>query len=795
MIRRFSVLPAIVALLGAAVAGATTPLPTTREDFRLPGTQPLSLTDPISMPSACTPCHAGYGQPNVEPFRNWQTSMMAHSGRDPLMWAALAIANQDAPHSGETCLRCHLPKGWLEGRSAPEDGSAMTADDRQGVQCGVCHRLVDPVAAPENPSEDAPILAALAEPVPAFGGAMMVIDPIDRRRGPFDVVADLGSDPHGAGTTLVSPFHASADLCGTCHNLRNPAFLKNTMTGEFEPTADDTPTPDPTKGFPEQSTFDEWAASEYATTGVYAPEFGGTGGVASTCQSCHMPPVAGKDANTGFTRPDVPLHSFAGANTFIPSVLAFHPAFGAEVDPAHLALGVANATTMLRRAATVTATLSAGDLTVRVTNETGHKLPTGYPEGRRMWLHVRTFDAQRNVVFESGRYVFATATLSGYGAIPSDPDYDPYLHVWEIEQGISSALAPVVGLPAGRSFHLVLNNVVLGDNRIPPRGFANAAFEAIDAAPVGAAYADGQYWDEVIYPVGSNAVAAEVTLYYQTASREYVEFLRDENVTTASGNILHTLWDQHNESVPVEMSRTYVETNTALVTQCRRSIAKLEAKYLKRYYKEWTRCYDNRVRGLSCDTATRDAGIAAEAARLRDRLGGVRDVVCRGRNLTPSSLGHGSSCPAPCASIVLYDMSDVASCSICLAETLGDEALDAAYGRTPPALPSAVPATALSCQRSLANAAYGLARDWTGALGRCELGTASGRNVPPLVCASDPDGLIARAKAKAGSKVGRCSSFAGLLGCATGGTPTAVEACMEAAIGAVVEPYTEVAYP
>ena len=85
--------------------------------------------------------------------------MMAQSGRDPLMLAALAVANQDLAHSGETCLRCHFPKGWLEGRSAPEDGTAMTADDRQGVQCCVCHRLVDPVAAPENPPEDGPILA------------------------------------------------------------------------------------------------------------------------------------------------------------------------------------------------------------------------------------------------------------------------------------------------------------------------------------------------------------------------------------------------------------------------------------------------------------------------------------------------------------------------------------------------------------------------------------------------------------------------------------------------------------
>jgi hypothetical protein len=789
------VLPAIVALLGATMAGATTPLPTTREDFRLPGTQPLSLTDPITLPSDCTPCHAGYGQPGVEPFRNWQTSMMAHSGRDPLMWAALAIANQDAPHSGETCLRCHLPKGWLEGRSAPEDGSAMTADDRQGVQCGVCHRLVDPVAAPENPAADAAILAALTAPVPAFGGAMMVIDPIDRRRGPFDVVADLGSDPHGAGVTLVSPFHASSDLCGTCHNLRNPAFVKNTMTGEFEPSADDTPTSDPTAGFPEQSTFDEWAASEYATTGVYAPEFGGSGGIASTCQSCHMRPVPGKDASTGLARPDVPLHDFAGANTFIPSILQYHPAFGAEVDPAHLAQGVANATAMLRKAATVTSTLAGGDLTVRVTNETGHKLPTGYPEGRRMWLHVRAFDAQRNVVFESGRYLFGTATLGGYGAAPMDPDYDPYLHVWEVEQGISPALAPVVGLPAGRSFHLALNNVVLADNRIPPRGFTNAAFEAIDAAPVGAAYADGQYWDEVLYPVGPSAVAAEVILYYQTASREYVEFLHDENTTTAAGNILYTLWDQHNESVPVEMSRTYLETNTAIVAQCRRSVAKLEAKYLKRYYKEWARCYATRVQGLTCDTASRDARIAAEATRLQERLGGLRDTVCAGRNLTPASLGHGTSCPVPCASIGLFDMTDLAACSICLAEALGDEALDAAYGRTPPVLPPIAPPAALACQRSLDKAADILARGWSGALARCEHGNATGHNVPPLACASDPNGLIARAQTKSRGQVDRCASFAGLPGCATAGTAGAVAACIETAVGGVVEPYTEVAYP
>ena len=135
--------------------------------------------------------------------------MMAQSGRDPLMWAALAVANQDAPHSGETCLRCHLPKGWLEGRSAAR---GRHVDDAPTIAraCSAASATAWSIRSrtPGEPAEDAAILAALAAPVPTFGNAMMVVDPLDRRRGPFDIVADLGSDPHAPRRpTLVSPFH------------------------------------------------------------------------------------------------------------------------------------------------------------------------------------------------------------------------------------------------------------------------------------------------------------------------------------------------------------------------------------------------------------------------------------------------------------------------------------------------------------------------------------------------------------------------------------------------------------
>ena len=42
--------------------------------------------------------------------------LMAQAMRDPLFLATMAIANQDAPASGDLCLRCHTPTGWLGGR-------------------------------------------------------------------------------------------------------------------------------------------------------------------------------------------------------------------------------------------------------------------------------------------------------------------------------------------------------------------------------------------------------------------------------------------------------------------------------------------------------------------------------------------------------------------------------------------------------------------------------------------------------------------------------------------------------
>jgi hypothetical protein len=123
-------------------------------------------------------------------------------------------------------------------------------------------------------------------------------------------------------------------------------------------------------------------------------------------------------------------------------------------------------------------------------------------------------------------------------------------------------MAQITNLTAGESFHLVLNNVVISDNRIPPMGFTNANFEAIQAAPVNYTYADGQYWDDTLYDIPANATQAVATLYHQTSSKEYIEFLRDANVTDKTGQVAYDQWVIGGKSAPIVMDSSMIDISS-----------------------------------------------------------------------------------------------------------------------------------------------------------------------------------------------------------------------------------------
>lgn len=538
--------------------------PTTLRDFDQPGSQPFDVLG-FAQSSSCASCHGGYDQ-TMEPSHGFNGSMMAQAARDPLFYACVSIAEQDAPSSGDLCLRCHTPFGWLGGRSNPTDGSALTAGDRDGVSCEFCHRMVDPVDADDvSPVQDDAILAALSSVPDLYGNGQYVADPQGRRRGPFaDAVA-----PHAF---LESPVHRSSEFCGTCHDVSNPVFERVSGADYAPGTLDAAATVfDPGVLMPLERTYSEWKASDFATPpGVFAPDFAGNDptGYVSTCQDCHLADVLGEGCNDPQApeRPDLPFHDMTGGNTWLPTII--DQVYPSEVDPAALADGAARAAAMLERAALLNIGVVDVDTAfvanVLVTNRTGHKLPTGYPEGRRMWLSVVALDGNDEPVYESGSYDPVTGTLA----------MDADITVYEVKLGISPALAAALATQSGESFHFTLNDSVYKDSRIPPSGFTNAAFDAFGGAPVdpswpgpGPRYADGQNWDVAAYVLPAATARVAATLYYQTVSKEYVEFLRDENETDATGQALHDLWAANGRAAPVVMVTDTVAVDAVPVSE------------------------------------------------------------------------------------------------------------------------------------------------------------------------------------------------------------------------------------
>jgi hypothetical protein len=236
----------------------------------------------------------------------------------------------------------------------------------------------------------------------------------------------------------------------------------------------------------------------------------------------------------------------------MPSTVAdFYPD---EVDLAQLQAAEERARFMLQNAASMTVTPEEFGVTVRVTNETAHKLPSGYPEGRRIWLNVVAIDETGTPVFESGAYDLETAELS----------HDSQVKIYEVKPGLSPGLADALGQPPGKSFHFVLCDTVYSDNRIPPRGFTNAGFESIQSPPVAHVYEDGQYWDDTPFHLPAASDSVIVTLYYQTTTKEYVEFLRDENETNSAGQDLYNSWVAHGKSAPEVMASVRAAVNVTV---------------------------------------------------------------------------------------------------------------------------------------------------------------------------------------------------------------------------------------
>jgi hypothetical protein len=277
----------------------------------------------------------------------------------------------------------------------------------------------------------------------------------------------------------------------------------------------------------------------------------------------------GCNKNGAPLRTDLPLHDMTGGNYWTPDAILYQNSrnllrLGGGLSATQIDAireGKSRAQQQLEWAAS----LAVSGNSLRVTNLTGHKLISGYPEGRRMWLNVKWYDGQNALLREDGAYGPLAVTIAGQTAQvdtilnPADPNTKLYEAHYAMTQDwaqrllalgydaalplafdrVSGAVTVTLGQLAARSagsyektFHFVLNNHVAMDNRIPPYGMSYDEAKKRNTLPVPASQYGGPgkggryaHWDTLALNPPAGAAYATIDLLYQPTSWEYVQFL------------------------------------------------------------------------------------------------------------------------------------------------------------------------------------------------------------------------------------------------------------------------------
>jgi len=512
-------------------------------------------------------------------------------GLDPVIYVDLneypyVLQPEDKlPVAADLCLRCHFTVDWLEGRSEPPTSHApylkgqfwgakfreypgwpgepellvpeedmftdIQADDSEagmeGIQCMYCHRQDDNF-------KRASLYDGSTIPM-GKGGYFMI-----------------QQDPYWSNAQIrpTSDFQRDPFLCGTCHDVTNPVILEqNTALTEHVGTK---------YQHPIERTFTEWYWSAHGPGG-------GSGG--GHCERCHQPMVfqgaqtwllEGLDELWGEVDrkwKEAPYyyddyydfssdrHDAYYAAAQRSRELVAHPSDSAEVDITDTSVKKGKA-----------------KVTVRITNNAGHKIPTGFAEGRQMWIHLKAVDEADNVIYESGIWddigdvkglyrnhdrvngdlVERSESIKVYEHVSLAMNYDPFTLPGDKAQPVQSNCANwnILDYTSGdpfeggvtwepdcqvshfdKEFHFVLLNYVEKDNRIPPKGWipeayaADGAFVVDHGNPDYERYLDRRgrpiNYDDTTFTFDTNGAEGDITVtakvMYQTFNEHFAEYL------------------------------------------------------------------------------------------------------------------------------------------------------------------------------------------------------------------------------------------------------------------------------
>lgn len=398
------------------------------------------------------------------------------------------------------------------------------------------------------------------------------------------------ADHEARHQVFYSRYHKSKYMCGTCHDVSNPVLANLGLSGLPDQSggADQiTEQYSAANYFHVERTFSEFMLSAFGQQGGAATnaDFRAQGAPeifwATKCQDCHMRDVigAGADKNGVPIRATdsmehpasgMPLHDLTGGNAWISHILAsldpngpVYDAVNAQIlnqgpevltldltagqvpsqNGAELKAGSDRAKQQLLLAGTIKDLAQVPDtseIKFKIQNNTGHKLISGFPEGRRMFVNIKAY-AGETLIHEINPYDDTAGTLKGLPNAASSPQlsgHEAYVDELVYEVHPKSDLTG-----EDHTFHFVLATGRYKDIRIPPRGFDIAGAADRNCEPVwhgevvpdyfsAAEYAGG--YDEVSITLPPETDFVDVRLFYQGTSREYIEFLRDEINGTAS---------------------------------------------------------------------------------------------------------------------------------------------------------------------------------------------------------------------------------------------------------------------
>ena len=334
--------------------------------------------------------------------------------------------------------------------------------------------------------------------------------------GPFTPAHNLVSDPFVA--------RDDSRLCGQCHQVDNPDEHLYDASGN-----------DTGRVFPLDTTYEEWEQSSFSS---------GAGARAVRPATCRSSPGAYPVGSGAGNRDAPPRHDFVGGNEWGPALLkAAFPGLRDEAYDYTRAATQANLRVAAARNRALPTEGSAGgkiDLTVRVTNKTGHKFPTGYADGRRAWLEIAVVDSTGAVDVQSGEYDAAMSTLVE----------DEQLRLYEALHGRDGQVEN----------HIVRHRQIIRDSRIPPAGFRPTPTTQIvgpikfsDGAGGIASYDDAPFHLTLPNMVGTD-VMVRVRLVFQAMAASHIKALAAANTTDDRGTKLLQLWEQTGKAAPFVMA-------------------------------------------------------------------------------------------------------------------------------------------------------------------------------------------------------------------------------------------------